>query len=904
MYQEYDATSNVQINRDDKDVVRELLHQDEFVVSEANTPQLAAADYLSKFGNLLGLGTGETDNLSLSHDDDLTSAGDELRFQREKHLFDTATVMYQQTRFGLPVWHGGVAIHMKTKPYRVMSSQSTRHTDLDDLKKPSKVAMTRLKKINKVTLSKALNLVKRTKDVEAKTLAVQRVRLLIYRYKAERREMLEEPAESGEFGHKHPTIALPPVPKSIKQDKHYVSAEVQFALALKGQPTMNWTAIIEAETLAVLYLRAFVDNVNGMVFREDPMTNNGGPLPTANNAALNPIRTSVVLPGLVPPVGANQTLVGDKVRIIDVELPTVAPPTVPAATDFVFNARTNNFAAVNAYYHCDRFFRLLESMGFTLASFFGAGTTFPNKVDHRGFGSPAAPAGNIVNAHCLGTAGGGGILQTTFALANTADVANPLGIACDYRVVLHELAGHGVLYPHVHGPNFGFSHSAGDSVAAITCDPDTHAPDRFVTFPWVNIGRRHDRTPASGFGWSGNIALHPFDSALDGGGYNNEQILSTTMFRFYLSIGGGSTSLSMRQFAARYAVYLIFRAIGTLTPATNPSNAAGFCTALINADLGDWTTDGHAGGAYGKVIRWSFEKQGLFQPAGTPVPNNNAGAPPPVDVYIEDGRHGEYQFQPNHWSCHAIWNRRHNDGGTTHEEPIVGVTNFAFVKIKNRGSLPATGVVVKAFHANPAAGLVYPNDWQPMSTPQLNGANVPPNNTAEITVGPFQWMPSAIGHECMFMVVSANGDPSNISNLTAGDSIPEWRLVPNDNNIGQRNVFPVAGGGGLKGLVTALDGLKITIKNPLNVDARVIIQTVLPRFLVAKGWKSTFANPGAEAFSLKSAETKPVIFKLIPGTEFTAEETKKAIANGDATIHVIASANGIVVGGMSYELTL
>lgn len=38
MYQEYDATSNVQINRDDKDVVRELLHQDEFVVSEANTP--------------------------------------------------------------------------------------------------------------------------------------------------------------------------------------------------------------------------------------------------------------------------------------------------------------------------------------------------------------------------------------------------------------------------------------------------------------------------------------------------------------------------------------------------------------------------------------------------------------------------------------------------------------------------------------------------------------------------------------------------------------------------------------------------------------------------------------------------------------------------------------------------
>jgi hypothetical protein len=140
----------------------------------------------------------------------------------------------------------------------------------------------------------------------------------------------------------------------------------------------------------------------------------------------------------------------------------------------------------------------MESMGFTLAGFFGAGTAFPNAVDHRGLGSPAAPAGNVINAHCLGTAGGGGILQTTFALANTTDVVNPIGIACDYRVVLHELGGHGILYPHVHGPNFGFSHSAGDSVAAITCDPDSHAPDRFVTFPWVDIGRRHDRTTGRG----------------------------------------------------------------------------------------------------------------------------------------------------------------------------------------------------------------------------------------------------------------------------------------------------------------------------------------------------------------------------------------------------------------------
>ena len=91
----------------------------------------------------------------------------------------------------------------------------------------------------------------------------------------------------------------------------------------------------------------------------------------------------------------------------------------------------------------------------------------------------------------------------------------------------------------------------GDSVAAILNDPGSKATDRFVSFPWVNIGRRHDRTPAAGWA-AGAIALAPFGS-LDQGGYNNEQILATTMFRIYRSLGGDSTdpTLNTQRFAAR-----------------------------------------------------------------------------------------------------------------------------------------------------------------------------------------------------------------------------------------------------------------------------------------------------------------------------------------------------------------
>jgi hypothetical protein len=218
----------------------------------------------------------------------------------------------------------------------------------------------------------------------------------------------------------------------------------------------------------------------------------------------------------------------------------------------------------------------------------------------------------------VGTSGGGGIARTTFALADTGDTSHPLGIACDYRVVLHELGGHGVLYNHVSSANLGFSHSAGDSIAVVLNDPGSQASDRFESFPWeyANVSRRHDRTPATGWGYAGNIGLNPFSATYDSKGYNNEQILSSTHFRIYRSIGGDSTDLSTKQFAARMVVYLILKAIGTLTPTTNPSNATGWVTALTTADQIDWVSENITGGAYSKVIRWAFEKQGLYQRQG------------------------------------------------------------------------------------------------------------------------------------------------------------------------------------------------------------------------------------------------------------------------------------------------
>ena len=77
-----------------------------------------------------------------------------------------------------------------------------------------------------------------------------------------------------------------------------------------------------------------------------------------------------------------------------------------------------------------------------------------------------------------------------------------------------------------------------------------------------------------------------------------------------------------------------------------------------------------------------------------------------------------------------------------------------------------------------------------MSTPEIVVGTLAGKNTQEKIVGPFKWTPivNAWGHDCMMMIASADGDPSNVKNIQSGEVIEDWRLVPNDNNIGQRNV--------------------------------------------------------------------------------------------------------------------
>ena len=1011
MQQSYDSRLKARLTLDGGGRVLGINHVDEFWRADETGPRRASLSYMRAVSDALNIPATQLDHAHQSVD--FLNPWDQdtqYRLAEEKTFFDSTTLGYYQTHLNVPVWAAGVTVTIKQNPTRVVSAVNTTLDNVDaDL--PSDEAIEQWRAVllqagtkRRTGLADGANgldegafvgemlsgyAFKRSQAkavVEAREMAeraqIRSGRFFIYRYDPDARfrdgsaSPQPQPPGDNDEGRKgqisplatepEPRLPLPPVDDEIEAGQDYLVAELVVFYPTEEWGEIYWRALVELETGSVLYLRPLAAHANGLVFTLDPVSESGNVAngPAATSAVLNGFRDDELLPNLNAPVGGTQSLSGTWARVNEEESPSIAAPTEPVGTDFNYDARTNDFAAVNAYYHTNRFFELVEDLGFPLATYFD-GTTFPVPVDHRGLG-------NDINAHCSGN--GSGIDHLCYALANTADIANPIGIATDWRVHVHELGGHGILHDHVGGPNFGFAHSAGDSMAVILADPESQAPDRFVLAPFVPaVARRFDRTPTewsvavvavtnggsgytsppavslSGGGGLGATAfVHPshvvggavaavivanpgtgytsaptvsfsggggsgaaatatigtwaWGGGMDLNGYRSEEILASTLFRVYRSIGGDSGALSRRQFAARYMTYLILRSVSTLTPMTNPGNALAFANAMMATDLLNWTTEGVDGGAYGKVIRWAFEKQGLYQP-GAPTPGSvtTEGNPPAVDVYIDDGRAGEYGHLANHWSTTTIWNRLSADGGTSHETPVLGATNYVYVKVKNRGTQQASNVVVRGFHTKPAAGLLWPDDFEPLTTAQLPVGALNGNDMEEQTVGPFEWTPNenAYGHDCLLMIASATSDPSNIDNFTAGEVIPEWRLIPNDNNVGQRNVYPAPGGGGSGSLVASLHGIPFWVGNPNPRRAVIEVTVALPDLLVQRGWRLGFQGLPSARFRLDSREQRKLILAVDPGSDID-RATVEAASNRD--IVITATADGGVIGGMTYRL--
>ena len=865
----FTVTSNVHVDRAPNGTVRQIRHLQEPYLASGLSGRSLAARYVQEVAELYQLPPDSLRALNnpFRSTDRMTNEPTSLRFGAENALLGTSTIDFVQTLGDLPIWEAGLNITVQTGPDRVTSSFSTFHHD-------AKVEFPEgdFHPDTTADLERLLNVGTREGKVE-----ITSQRRLIYRYEAALRidpgavdVLIPLQAPS-------PTLQLPPVPQEIMDGSHYVVAEVLFTTD-PGHAALNWRVFIEERTGSVLYLRALVACMLGKVFNIDPVSDTGERLTGCSaTAILDRIQLPVTLPVIPASPQAPQALTSEFVYVRDFHCLSAAPPTSPPVDFAALKSNSLDFGAVNTFYHVDRFFRLMNDLGIDPNIYF-RDTKLPLPVDHLDTTfSPVIPAGG----RAFGKPGDRGCLGLGFAYSSLS-CAEPVLIGCDQRVAFHECS-HLIQYERTHAGRFAFCHSTGDSLAAIFADPQSKAPDRGRSFPFVPLAdRRHDRDVCAGWAWGGEKD----DVIKDPLGYDREQILSTTQFRLYCSLGGDNHDSAVKTYASNDVLFLIIKAVGVLglAPALHVDV---WVEKLKNADAGV-VFGGIPGGTMRKVIEWAFEKQGLNRPL--------------VDVYIDDGRGGDYCYIEPFWNNTDVWNRHSPDGGTMHETPIIGVANHAYVRVKNRGTQSADNVIVAGYHTKPASGLTWPDDWIPMTPPpSLPARSIPPLGST--IVGPFVWTPQFVGHECILMIASADGDKPNTDPSTllpcATGPTPHWHLVPFDNNIGQRNVAPVAGGGGPAGLLASFHNRSFAARNPFDRAADITLEAVLPDFLMKRGWAVRFTNADGGAFSLPPRGERTVSFTIVPGADFTAEDVPSGKA-GRIEIHT--RMEGLLIGGMSYQV--
>jgi hypothetical protein len=479
--------------------------------------------------------------------------------------------------------------------------------------------------------------------------------------------------------------------------------------------------------------------------------------------------------------------------------------------------RSDSLSAAQAYLRAREFFDFFERVDLLPDDYFKF-ARLPLLMRHRASFS-SSPDGKAVRAQVrlvnrkksnwpqLEVAFGSAALRHRWELPDDHGrrSAQPLGIAADPRWAWHEF-GHVLSYAATGALELQFVHSVGDALAAVLNDATSClAGDGLydgATYPWIPAGRRHDRDAAAGWCWCGRrnglrYVKTSFPPLLYKG-YVEEQMLSSTVFRFYRAIGGHpENDEAMRKRAATATGYLLIRAVLLLGPSTIvPARSAdALLSAMIDADIGTLAPGDEIfpGGALHKVLRWSFERQGLFATDNPDEYAEGYGRPPAVDVWVMDRRRnadpGGYDPVVLKWPEDLTPEEEEAEGPAWFADPNDGVRvedGDIHVIVRNRGREAATNVAVRAWAAPAATGSL---QWQTVGDTIIASVPAGDSVTAHIAAG------LSGGPQYLFVEVSTIGDESNLDPATylpsAGDVPPSERevvrdLVANDNNLALR----------------------------------------------------------------------------------------------------------------------
>ena len=231
-------------------------------------------------------------------------------------------------------------------------------------------------------------------------------------------------------------------------------------------------------------------------------------------------------------------------------------------------------------------------------------------------------------------------------------------------------------------------------MSVILHDPDSRAPDRFRYAPWnPQNTRRFDRAVAQGWAWGGSMDDR------------NTRARRSWPPRSSGSIGPSGRLGRSGPAAVRLAHDDVPHPAGDQHPDAGHelNNALGFANALMAVDLLNWTSEGSSaepttrssGGPLRSRASTRLRARRCRSPGRESLPTLTCTSTTAAAASILPTRILEQsvRLEPH--------GRRRR---ATHQEPAAGVTNFAYVRIKNRGTKTAQNVRVRGFTASQQEG--------------------------------------------------------------------------------------------------------------------------------------------------------------------------------------------------------
>ena len=818
----------------------------------------------------------------------------DLRDHRVNDGPNAHSVRFEQEFKGIPVDASEVVVNIHADG-RVQSIYNNYHYDIPQELEPKKI---------KVKAGQARELVERLLKIYEQHEVSQPI-LIVYRYKRvenhphkpagrptpERDNFLTAVAThvAEAWGDKRP-----------KEGQYFLAWDLTVRTKY---PTHCWRVLVDAITGGLVNVIDLLQYATGntKVFDPNPIVTSGDIALRHNSpaATLNAERVPETIDRLDPKDSSgNLHLDGSFVHMQEEELPTIAEP-VSATGDFTFPFDDNNFLAAMAYFHLDRFQHYIQTdLGLNTVANYSIpvdpqGYTGADQSHYQGLkDSLGKPLGNGYLAF------GGGTVPVP------SD--NPVPDAADAMVILHEY-GHAIqdnVNPGFDDPVSGVGEGFGDFIAAVFFDEKHKKPanTRGYMMSWDSemgsgswLGRRYDiNNLFDGPEYTGANHTWMFEYPLGSGNWYLDnhltgQLWCATMFELYRKLGGDSAYDWVRLAAKDLAIRLHLMANSNV-PASDASAAQmGQQIEAADGNLGGWR---YPNGLHKKVIYDTFCRRHL---SGYPEK--------PVDVYINDGRIGGYGslsgsdafneilFMDNYWSTQDLWVRvapyandadQQAGGPGDHVEPPVGSPTYLYVLVKNKGASDSGPVTVKAFHSDPTIGLVWPTDWTPADTSSLSLDNIPAGG--EHVFGPFPWTPMHVGHECVFAIAECASDRAVTQDLLPTDSVAHADLVPFDNNIAQRNLYPTAAKGKM--------ARGFWVSNPTfdRAAVRLHFDSTLPR-----GWTFHTNLANIEAIHLAPRERRwvEVTINQAGGSEVTDFTNPPRLS-------ISGSINGRLIGGMSF----